>query len=218
MGHIDHRNVQHLPQKRYFDTQRFSELSIEIRQRFVEQKELWPTYDRPANRHPLHLPARELRRRPIEQVFNTQKPRRPIDALVDFSLRQSSIRRPKRKFQITPHAPIRIEREMLKDEGHVARRRQPAGNLLAPHLDPPRVRRLQPGDDSQERGLSRPCWPQDEQHLILAQGQIYAGQSLIRAKAPYDAFEFQPRLHYSRPRPITAKGITTAAPRSPDQK
>ena len=64
--------------------QRLAQLGVEVRQRLVHQEHRRVAHDRPADRHPLHLAAREPVGLAVEQVPDPQHLRRPRDPPLDL--------------------------------------------------------------------------------------------------------------------------------------
>ena len=154
-------------------------LASSERQRLVHQVDRRPPHQRPADRDPLHLAARELRRlgcRACGRCAASPPPRATVRSI--SAARQRAQRRAQRKGQVLAHRQVRVERILLEHHRHVALRRGLAHHVAAADGDAARVRRLEPGDQPQRRGLAGAGRP--EQHHEGAVGNGHASMSLHR--------------------------------------
>ena len=82
--HVDEGGAQLLVQAPQLCAHLRAQAGIEIRKRLVEQVDAWLAHERPAERDPLPLPARQLPRLARKELGDPEKLRRLGDALVDL--------------------------------------------------------------------------------------------------------------------------------------
>ncbi len=116
--------------------------------------------------------------------------------------------------QVLEDVQVRIERQVLEDHRDISvAGREPIG----PHAsDPeaPRIRRLQPGDQPQERALARTRRPDDHEQRTSADRQVNRGDRLhparigLRNAAQLDLSQrFSPSIRDTDPKnPSAEKG------------
>ena len=97
-----------------------AQLRIERRQRLVHQVDRRTPHERPADRHALHLAARQPRRRIGELVIDAHELRYALDPLPDLTLIDAPRRGAQGKSEIVVNGEVRVERILLEDERHVA--------------------------------------------------------------------------------------------------
>src|SRR5438876_9039325 len=88
-------------QPRDLASHRDAHLRIEIRERLVEQENLWLSDDCPTECDALTLTSGELARFPVEIFVEAERPRCDLDALVDLLGRHVS--EPEREAKILAH-------------------------------------------------------------------------------------------------------------------
>jgi len=139
MGGDENRPV--LEEGCQFGTQDASILRVQVRQRFIEQEDLRFRRQRPCQRHALLLASGKGPRSPV-------RPRLQVEPLQDFI--HAPVTSPvvptrvmQDQFDLTAHRYVRPEGKRLEDHADDAR-----------CLDRPGIRPVQPGDESQERGLA----------------------------------------------------------------
>ena len=86
---------------------RGSQASVEVRQRLVKQEHLWVTHDRPSERDPLALAAREGVRPSLEELRKSQGARNVVHPAVDVGAIDAAPAEAER--EILMHAHVRIE-------------------------------------------------------------------------------------------------------------
>ena len=77
VGDVDDRRLEPALQLDELGAGLHPQLGVEVRQRLVHQERLRPPHDRPGERDPLALPARELRGLAVEQVLEAERSRPP---------------------------------------------------------------------------------------------------------------------------------------------
>ena len=109
---------------------------VEVAERLIEQEDRRPPHQRPPQRHPLLLPARQLRRPAVEQVGQAQQLGRflhavrpcpaPAAGTRPSASRQNEppLRMPHAEGEVVGDAEVRVERRPLEDQRHVARPRR----------------------------------------------------------------------------------------------
>ena len=149
---------QHLP----------DELGIERRGDLVEEHHVRLHHQRPRDRHPLLLAARELMR-----VLRRPWPRaRPAQAARGARLGLLAAHPadpPRRERHVVQHGQVRKQIELLEDHPDSLADRRHVGalarDLLALEEDPPRVERLEQVDAAEQRALAAPARADDDEHL-----------------------------------------------------
>jgi hypothetical protein len=136
---------------------------VEAGERLIKQENSGPADDRTPQRDTLTFAAGERRGTPRQEPIDLQKPSDRPDAMLTFPTPNTS--RPEPEAEVVEHAQKGIEGRLLEDDRHVAAM---GGNV--PHIgsadpDQTMIRRLQPGDQPQERRLPRAGRPQDRQSL-----------------------------------------------------
>jgi hypothetical protein len=127
------------------------QLGVEGGERLVHQEHLGAPHDRPADRDPLHLAARQLVGPPVEQPLDVERAGGRLDARVDLALRRPH--RAQRERQVLAHGHVRVQRERLEHERDVPVCRRQLGHRLLADADLAAVGDLQPGDAAQRRRL-----------------------------------------------------------------
>src|SRR5215831_18895264 len=120
---------------------------IQVGQRLVEQKHLGTPHQRPTQRHPLPLTARQLARPALVEPLQAQQRRRLAHALRDHLACKA--RHLEREGQIAAHVHVRVERIALEHHGDVALARRTILHRLPVDPDVPAGRLLEAGDQGQ---------------------------------------------------------------------
>src|SRR2546426_9246850 len=152
-------------QPRDLASHRDAHLRIEIRERLVEQENLWLSDDCPTECDALTLTSGELARFPVEIFVEAERPRCDLDALVDLLGRHVS--EPEREAKILAHRHVRIERVILEDHRDVARLWRHIVHHTIPDLDGAGADRLETGDHAQCRALPAPRWSDEHNELAV---------------------------------------------------
>ncbi len=72
---------------------------------------------------------------------------------------------PKSERHVLEHAHVAEEGVVLEHEPHLPLAHRLIGRVFAVEVDGAMIRRLQPGDDPQQRGLARPGWAEQRDQL-----------------------------------------------------
>ena len=101
--------------------QHLAQLGVEVRQRLVHQEDARLAHDGAADRHALHLAARQPVGLAVEQVLDAQRLGRLGDALARSRPAGSVAQlRLQREGQVLAHRVVRVERVVLEHQRHVA--------------------------------------------------------------------------------------------------
>ena len=143
---------------------------IEARERFVEEKHARLPRECATDRHPLLLATRKRAGGPIEQRIESQEARHGVD----FGLRLISghTSGAQAECQIVEDRQVRIQRGMLKNHGHIATMRGDHRHVTPVDRQLARARRLEPGDQAQQRRLPRSRRPEHDQELTRCDIQV----------------------------------------------
>ena len=148
------------------------QLGVERGQRLVHQVDGRLAHQRPADRHALHLAARQPGRAVVELVVDAHQLRHLLDAPADLGLRHLSRRRAQREGQVLEHRQMRIERILLEHEGDVAGSRRQARGVAAGDVDRALLRLFQAGDQPQRRRLAGAGRPEQHHELAIGDTQV----------------------------------------------
>ena len=143
----------------HLDTQ----LGVQVRERLVHQEGVRLTHDRPAHRHPLALPARQMAWLPIEILSQPQDPGGLVDAPSHLRFGHLPEREP--ECDVVAHGQVRVKCIGLENHGDVAIAwghivDHPVADFHFAFRDP-----LESGDHSQRGCLARPGRA-DEHHEL----------------------------------------------------
>src|SRR6201747_769631 len=100
-------------------------------------------------------------------MANLEQRSGPLDALADRGFVQAAAGRPQREFHIFTRGQVRVEREILQDEGHVALGGRQRERALTVDVEGAAVRLLEASDSAKERGLARTGGTKHHQQLVL---------------------------------------------------
>ena len=89
-----------------------SQLRFEVRQRFIEEKDLGLAHNGPANGHALALPARQGGGLAVEHVVDAQQFGRVHDPLVDLGF--GGFAQAQTESHVVVQALVRVQRIVLK--------------------------------------------------------------------------------------------------------
>ncbi len=147
-------------------------LHVEGAERFVEQEHRGFAGQRPGDGHPLPLTAGEVLRQGFAQRGESGLGQIPVDPLLTLHFGQS-----RQQFQpeghVALHRPPRVHRALLEDQAPV---RPGTGHRVAVEQHATLGRAGQPGDQTEQCGLSRTAGADDADQLAPAYGQVDPGK------------------------------------------
>jgi hypothetical protein len=147
-----------------------AQLDVERAQRLVQEQRRRPVDQRPGERHPLLLPAGELRRTPPlvalqrDHAQHLPHPRAPL------ALGHALEPRPER--DVVLHGHVREQRVVLEHEVHVAPVGGHVADVLTAQQHASARGRLEPRDQAQRGGLPAPGGPEQGEELALADRHV----------------------------------------------
>ena len=155
----------------------------------VEQQDAGLRGERAGERDPLPLPARELRRSPVREPLEPHVAEELAHAIGDARLRRAA--HAEAEGDVLEDRHVLEERVVLEDQPHVAR-----GGGGARHVGPveahrSRIRRLEPGEDAQERRLAATRGPEQREQLALRHLQRDIVERRVRPEALADPLDFE---------------------------
>ena len=191
VGHVDHGRAQALVQLGDLQAHLDPQLGVEVRQGLVEEEDLGLAHDRPADRDPLALAARELLGLAAEQRLQVQDPGRGLDPLLDQ--RRVAAGHLEAEAHVLGHGHVRVEGVGLEDHGHAALRGVDVVDHLAADRDGPGRGLLEPGDHAQQGRLAAARGPDEDAELALVDLQRDVVDDVDRTEALMHLRDLQSR-------------------------
>ena len=185
--------VAHQPQ--HLVLQRPARQCVECRERLVHQQQLRFDGERPGDADALlHAPGKfgRLAARRLAQAHQVQHLRR---VLLHLGARPAAMAGPHGEGDVAQRGQPRQQRVGLEDHGAVQRR---ATDLAAVHHDRAAVRRLQPGQYIQDRGLAAAGMADQGHEFPPVQPEPHVAEHRARAVAALDPLHGQPMPHDAR--------------------
>jgi hypothetical protein len=161
---IDRGRAEPTLQLADFDAHRDSQLGVEVRQGFVEQKHLWLPHDRTSHRDALALAAGQLPRFAFQHGAQFENARGFLDAGLDLGFGHAAVTQAIGHVVVDAH--MRVERVILEHHRDVAFGRLDLVDDASADIDLAAGDGLQPRDHTQERRLA--AAGRADQHAELA--------------------------------------------------
>ena len=162
-------------------------VGIETRERLVEQHQPRVRRQRPGERDPLPLAARQLVRVAVAVARQTDR-RQPV---VGAALALRTAQRPQAEHDVPAHRQVREQRVLLEHETHVALLGVGAARSVldepATDSDLAAIGGVEPGDDAQQRRLATPARPDEREQLAVGDVEIDIDQGARRSERLGDA-------------------------------
>ena len=165
-------------QARQLLPQLLAKLRVQAGERLVEEVEARAPHERAAQGDALALAAGKLARAFAEMRGKAQRLRGLAHALLGLRGRSAPGHEPER--HVLAHGHVRIEREPLEHHRDVPLLGLEARDVAPVHVDVSAGRRLQPGDEAEERGFSASRRPEHRQELAVLKLEI---DSVERARS-----------------------------------
>jgi hypothetical protein len=178
---------------------------VEVGQRLVHQEGRRSADHGAGQRHPLPLPARELRRAAVQQGGKAERPGDRGHLRRDGVARGGGARQQppherhaprrgqpshfQRKRDVLPHRHVGVEGIGLEHHRQVAGLGRQRVHAAGTDADLPRVGAFQPRQDAQEGGLTAAGRAEDGEELAFRRFERNAAQHLGRAEPLADAHE-----------------------------
>ena len=134
VGDVDGRRPQALVQPGELGAHARAQLGVEVRERLVHEERPRLADDRPPHRHPLALPAGELRRPAVHAARRARASPPSVDPLGDLRLRHLAMPQP--EGEVLAHGLVRVERVALEHHRDVAVGRLERGDVVVADPDP----------------------------------------------------------------------------------
>ena len=163
VGDVDGRFGDALVQLLDLDPHVDAELGVEVRERLVEQEQRGIAHQRPAHRHALPLPARQLAGLAPEEGFDLQQRRDPLHRLVLLGLGHPAALHA--EGDVLPHRHGRVERVGLEHHGDVPVLRLDVVDQTIADADLAGGDRLEPRDHRQQGGFAATRRPHERDEL-----------------------------------------------------
>jgi len=183
-------------------SRRCSARCVQVRQRFVHQADRRLGHDRPAERHALLLPARQLRRLALQQMADAEDFHRARQPPRSFRRRHAA--RPQAERDVLGHGQMREQGVGLEHHRHAARGGRQMRDIAAGDFDPAATGGFQAGNDAQAGGLAAPGRP--EQYGEAAGGDFQRDCVQRCHAAPLPADPGQPHGGTARGRRRNGEG------------
>ncbi len=204
MRHIDGSHTERALQPAQLDPCFHPELSVEVRQRLIEQKQAWLAHDRACERAALLLPARQLAGAACQQMIDGDFGGSIVHRALDLVARRAD--HLQREADIFGHRHVRIQRVTLKHHRNIALAGLGRRDIDAVEEHSAGVGRLEAGQNAQRRRLARARRAEQSEKLAMPDRQIDAVQRGERPVPLDDAFEANVAAH-RRPPPLTAPTV-----------
>ena len=136
---------------------------VEVGERLVQQEHARLRCQRAGERHPLLLPARELVDAAGAESRQIHQRQGAIHAALQ--VRTPDPDRLEAEGHVAPHVEVREQSVVLEHHAEPARDRRHRGDVLLLHEHPPRVRRLEPREQPERRGLAAAARPEEREQL-----------------------------------------------------
>ena len=164
-----------------------AELGVEVGEGLVEEQQARAADEGAADRDPLLLAAARGLGLALEDVPDAEHLRHLAHAGLDLGPRDAGLA--EGVGEVLEDGEVGIEGEGLEHHRDPAIGRRDARDLLAVEFHPPAVRRLEPGDDPERRGLAGRARPEQAEELPVPDVEVDAVQGDHRAEALPHPFE-----------------------------
>jgi hypothetical protein len=146
-------------------------LGVERTERLIEQQDFRIACQRPGERDPLALAARQLRRIAITKPRQLYEFEQFGDARGDLGLFRALLRRQhvEPEGDILGHRHVAEQGILLEHEADAAPLHRQVGNIFSAEADMPPIGMFEPRDDPQQGGLARTRWAQQRHELAFGQ-------------------------------------------------
>ena len=184
---VEHRRAELPVQPLELRAHVVAELGVEVGQRFVEEQQARAADEGAADRDPLLLASARGFGLAVEDVPDAEHFRHLAHPGPDLGPRDAGLA--EGIGEVLEDGEVRIEGEGLEHHRDPAIGRRDARDVLAVEFHPPAVRRLEPGDDPQGRGLAGRARPEQAEELPVPDAEVDAVQGDHRPEAFAHAFK-----------------------------
>ena len=207
VGHVDEGDPHLALDPLELDLHRLPELEIERAERLVQQEGAGIVDQRSRQRHPLLLPARELRRPAFREIRQSDhREQRPHPAI---DLGRLQLPAPGAEGDVVVHRHVGEERVVLEDGVDVAPVGRDPGDVLAFEQDAAAGRLLEPRDHPERRGLAAPGGPEQGEELTPPDGEV----RFVDRHVPAEALHYPIELNHGVARAVTPPSAWRGHPR-----
>ena len=178
MRHEDGRHALFVVQAAQPPAQLRADVRVKGAERLIEQQHARVDGEGAGERHPLPLAAGELRRALLGPVREPDDAEQLVDLRLHLVLRP--LADPQTERDVLADAHVRERGVVLEHEADAPLLRTRGRDVDAVNRDRAGVRRLQPGDDPQQRRLARAAWSEQRSERALRdlQGHIFKRREL----------------------------------------
>jgi hypothetical protein len=159
--HIDHGDTEALLQRPDFSPHLVTQLGVEIRQRFIHQADARLRNNGAPERHALALPAGQLRRLALEQLFETDDLRHALKPLVALGAGYPA--HAQAEDDILGHAQMRKQGVGLEDHRDLALGRRQMGDVGTADGNRTTVELFEACDQTKRCGFAAAGWTKQHQ-------------------------------------------------------
>ena len=202
--HVHGRDPEPLVELDQLEARLHAELRVEVGERLVHEERVRLAHDGAGEGDALALPARQLPRQALQQVFEPENPRRPSDRRLDLVL--PFLRDLQRERDVLEHGHVRIQRVVLEHHRDIALHGVDEVHEPAADHDLTRVGILEPRDDSQDRALPAPRRPEQDEELAVCDLQRDVVDRLDLAEALHQMLDHDV-CHYAASPACTGREI-----------
>lgn len=170
VGHVDHGGADALMQTGDLDAHLHAKEGVEVRQRFVEEEDLRLADHGAADGDALALAAGEVLGFALEQLVELQDRRGRVDTALDLLF--VDVGELEAEGHVLRHRHVRVERVGLEHHAHRTVLGRQVVDALVADVQIARGDVLQPGDQSQQRGLAAAGWTDEDDELTVLDIQV----------------------------------------------
>ena len=187
VGHVDHGGLQPVVELLQLGAHGHAQLGVQVGERLVEEEDLRLAHDGAADGHALALTAGQGAGLALQELLDAQEHRRLLDALLDLRLGELAQLQTERHVVVDGH--VRIEGVVLEDHGDVPVFGRDVVDHPVADLDGPLGNLFQAGDHPEGGGLPAPGRPDQDDELLVVDGETHVADRHHRVELFPDVFQ-----------------------------
>ena len=186
---VDGRRAEITVQLGDLDPRLAAQRGVEVGERFVKQEDLRGAHDGAADGDALALAAGEFLRRALEVIIEVEDVGGAADFLFDDG--RVGLGELQGKAHVLVHAHVRVQGVALEDHRQVALGGRFVGDVASFEVDGAGGRRLEAGDQAQQRRFAAARGADEDDELALLDFEIDALDDALFAEGFFDAAQLQ---------------------------